>query len=156
MPTPFESAQLNLQLFDMRREPELRAARSWFITEFHPDNAEAFFSTMVTDKHSWVRMVMGYWDMAASMVVFGAIDRDMFLAAHGEIFGTFCKVHPFLADIRARMSPAVLKHVEAVVMASPDAEAELAKRRARLKGMWDARQAAAEARAQAAATAATA
>ena len=36
MPTPFESAQLNLQLFDMRREPLLRKARDWFLLEFHP------------------------------------------------------------------------------------------------------------------------
>jgi hypothetical protein len=37
MPTPFESAQLNLQLFDLRREPVLREARQWFVTEFNPD-----------------------------------------------------------------------------------------------------------------------
>jgi hypothetical protein len=29
MPTPFESAQLNLQLFDLRRETVLREARRW-------------------------------------------------------------------------------------------------------------------------------
>lgn len=152
MPTPFESAQLNLQLFDMRRESELRAARSWFITEFHPETPDAFFGTLVTEKNPWVRMVMGYWDMAASMVVYGAIDRDMFLAAHGEIIGAFCKVQPFLTEIRARMSPTLLKHVEAVVMAMPDAEAELAKRRERLKRMWEARQAAKAASAAAATT----
>jgi hypothetical protein len=28
MPTPFESAQLNLQLFELRREPVLRDART--------------------------------------------------------------------------------------------------------------------------------
>ena len=36
MATPFESAQLNLQLFDLRREPVLREARQWFTFEF-PD-----------------------------------------------------------------------------------------------------------------------
>jgi hypothetical protein len=30
MPTPFENAQLNLKLFDLRREPALREARDWF------------------------------------------------------------------------------------------------------------------------------
>lgn len=29
MPTPFESASLNLRLFDVRREPVLREARDW-------------------------------------------------------------------------------------------------------------------------------
>ena len=143
MPTPFESAQLNLTLFDLRREAELRKARSWFITEFHPDTADAFFATMATDKNAWGRMVIGYWDMAASMVTHGAIDHDMFIAAHGEIIGAFSKVQPFLGEIRSRMGPAFMKHAEAVVMAMPDADAELARRRARLKGMWEARQAAA-------------
>ena len=33
MPIPFESAQLNLQLFDLRRELILREARDWFLCE---------------------------------------------------------------------------------------------------------------------------
>jgi hypothetical protein len=37
MPTPFESAQLNLQLFELRREPILREARAWFLREFNPE-----------------------------------------------------------------------------------------------------------------------
>jgi len=38
MPTPFESAQLNLQLFELRREPVLREARAWFLREFNPES----------------------------------------------------------------------------------------------------------------------
>ncbi len=143
MPTPYESATLNLKLFDMRREPELRRARSWFITEFHPESIDDYFAAMGSDKNAWMRMVIGYWDMAASMVSHGAIDRDMFLAAHTEVIGAFAKAHPFLTEIRARISPLVLLHVEALVMSMPNAEEEMAKRRARLKGMWQARQAAA-------------
>lgn len=142
MPSPFESATLNLKLFDMRREPELRRARSWFITEFHPGTIDDYFAAMTSDKNAWMRMVIGYWDMAASMVSHGAIDRDMFLAAHTEIIGAFAKVHPFLVEIRARIGPMVLVHVESLVMSIPNAEEEMAKRRARLKAMWEARQAA--------------
>jgi len=142
VPTPYESATLNLKLFDMRREPELRRARSWFITEFHPASADEYFAALGSDKNAWMRMVIGYWDMAASMVTHGAIDRDMFLAAHTEIIGTFAKAHPYLAEIRARIGPYVLAHVESVVISMPNAEDEMAKRRARLKGLWEARQAA--------------
>ena len=142
MPTPFESAQLNLQLFDMRRESELRAARHWFITEFHPQSEDEYFTVVMSEKNAWVRMVVGYWEMAASMVTFGAIDRDMFLAAHTEIVGAFAKAHPFLPAIRARLGPHILAHVEKVVMSMPNAEAEMAARRARLKGLYDARHAA--------------
>ena len=38
MSTPFDSAQLNLQLFDLRREAVLREARAWFLAEFNPDS----------------------------------------------------------------------------------------------------------------------
>jgi hypothetical protein len=141
MPTPFEAAQLNLQLFDMRREPELRRARHWFVVEFHPATAEEFFATMMTDKNAWMRMVMGYWDMAASLVTSGAIDVNSFIAAHGEILGAYCKVEPFLADLRTRINPRTLAHVEQVVAMLPDGAEELVKRRARLKRMYDAMQA---------------
>lgn len=140
MPTPFESAQLNLQLFDMRRESVLRKARDWFIMEFHPKTAEEYFAVMTTDKNPWVRMVVGYWDMAASMVAQGAIDHASFMAAHAEIVGTFAKVHPFLAEIRGRMGQHVLVNIETVVMAIPDAEAELERRRTRLRTTWEATQ----------------
>ncbi|MES3032997.1 MAG: hypothetical protein V4813_03255 [Gemmatimonadota bacterium] len=141
MPTPFESAQLNLQLFDMRREPLLRKARDWFLLEFHPATFDDYMKEQMGEKNSWIRMVVGYWDMAASMVVQGAISQESFIAAHGEIIGTFAKVHPFLADLRGRMGPLVGANIEKVVMAMPDAEAEMEARRKRLKARWDAQQA---------------
>jgi hypothetical protein len=137
MPTPFESAQLNLQLFEMRREPVLRKARDWFITDFFPESADEYFAAYATEKNSWIRMTVGYWDMAASLVVQGAIDPASFLAAHGEIIGTFSKLQPHLTGIRARFGPLWMTNVEQVVMAMPDAEGELTRRRARLKAMSD-------------------
>lgn len=141
MPTPFESAQLNLQLFDMRREPLLRKARDWYLLEFHPTSFDDYMKEQMGEKNSWMRMVIGYWDMAASMVVQGAIDQDAFIAAHGEIIGTFAKVHPYLVELRTRMGPMVGANMEKVVMAMPDALGEMERRRARLKARWDAQQA---------------
>ena len=128
MPTPFESAQLNLTLFDMRREPELRKARHWFITEFFPDTTDEFFAAMVSEKNAWIRMVIGYWDMAASMVTHNAIDAEMFLAAHGEIFGAFCKVQPFLTELRAKIGPRTLMHVGRTIQVGVTARRGLADR----------------------------
>ena len=134
MPTPFESAQLNLQLFDLRREPVLREARSWFLLDFHPESLEEFVAAIRGERNASIRMVLGYWDMAASLVTSGAIDGDAFRAAHGEMFGTFCKIEPFLAEMRAAFSePAFCQHFEAVVMGAPDAAAVLARRREGLR-----------------------
>jgi hypothetical protein len=141
MPTPFESAQLNLQLFDLRREPLLRKARDWYLLEFHPTTFDEYMKEQMGEKNAWMRMVLGYWDMAASMVVQGAISQDSFIAAHGEIIGTFAKVQPFLAELRGRMGPSVCANIEKVVMVIPDADAELDARRKRLKARWEAQQA---------------
>src|SRR5213076_916572 len=79
MPTPFESAQLNLQLFDLRREPVLREARAWFIMEFNPETFPELVEIVTSDRNAAFRMVVGYWDMAASLVTGGAIDAAAFL-----------------------------------------------------------------------------
>ncbi len=141
MPTPFESAQLNIQLFDLRREPLLRKARDWFLLEFHPATFDEYLKEQMGEKNSWMRMVIGYWDMAASMVVTGAIDQESFVASHGEIIGTFAKVHPFLGELRGRMGPSICANIEKVVMAMPDALEEMERRRARLKARWESQQA---------------
>jgi len=131
VPTPFESAQLNLQLYALRREPVLREARSWFLYEFNPESLEELTAIVGGDRNASFRMVLGYWDMAASLVTTGAIAADAFLAAHGEVFLTFSKVQPFLNEMRqASGEPAFCRHVEAVVMGAPDADAILARRRA--------------------------
>jgi len=81
--------------------------------------------------------------MAASLVTSGAIDGDAFRAAHGEMFGTFCKVEPFLAEMRAAFGePAFCQHFEAVVMGAPDAAAILVRRREGLRMVFQARRAA--------------
>jgi len=130
MPTPFESAQLNLQLFDLRREPVLREARSWFLIEFNPESFADLVSAVSGERNASFRMVLGYWDMAASMVTTGAMDGDAFRATHGEIFATFSKIQPFLAEMRAASGePESCKHIEAVVMAAADAETTLTRRR---------------------------
>ena len=134
MPTPFESAQLNLQLFDLRREPVLREARSWFLLDFHPETLADFVAAATGERNASIRMVLGYWDMAASLVTMGAIDGDAFRAAHGEMFGTFAKIEPFLAEMRAAFGePAFCRHFEAVIMGAPDAAAILGRRREGLR-----------------------
>ena len=145
MSTPFESAQLNLKLFELRREPVLRQARDWFLFQFNPQTFDEFSALVGGEHNSWFRMVIGYWDMACSLVTTGAIDADAFRAAHGEIFGAFSKVQPFLAELRAsRGETSICKHTEAVVMAAPDALGILARRREMLRAAGARRVAAAK------------
>jgi len=108
----------------------LREARDWFLREFNPETFTEFVALVSGTRNASFRMVLGYWDMAASLVTNGAIDGDAFRAAHGEIFATFSKIQPFLEDLRAAShEPEFCKHIEAVVLAAPDAEAILTRRR---------------------------
>lgn len=143
MPTPYESARLNLQLFEMRREPALREARAWFMRDFNPTSLAELAALAGGERNDSFRMVLGYWDMAASLVTTGAIDAEAFRAAHGEVFATFSKVQPFLDELRAASGePDFCRHVESVVMAAPGAEAVLARRREALRAAALAREAA--------------
>jgi hypothetical protein len=134
VPTPFASAQLNLRLFELRREPVLREARDWFLRDFNPETFDELVALVSGERNASFRMVVGYWDMAASLVTTGAIDGPAFLAAHGEVFATFGKIHPFLEELR-RVSgePDFCKHVEAVVLGDPNADAILVRRREALR-----------------------
>jgi hypothetical protein len=130
MASPFESGLLNLQLYDLRREPVLREARAWFLRDFNPTTLEEVVETVSGERNASFRMVLGYWDMAASLVTAGAIDAHAFLAAHNEIYGTFSKVQPFLDEIRrASGEPDFCKHIEAVLTTDPNATATMTRRR---------------------------
>ena len=143
MPTPFESGQLILKLYELRREPVMRQARSWFVREFHPDSIDDVKRAMAGEHNPHFRMVLGYWDMAAALVLHGALDRQMFLDTAGEMYATFSKVQPLLAEIRQLGGPGVAKNIEALLMSEPGIEERLATVRQRLRGMATAAAAAA-------------
>ncbi len=133
MPTPFESAQLNLKLFELRREPTLRAARSWFLHDFNPESLADVHALAGGEHNAEFRMVLSYWEMAASLVTTGGIDGNAFLAAHSEVVATFSKIWPFVAEIRSAIAePDFCKHLEAVLMNAPEMEATLRRRREKI------------------------
>ena len=138
MPTPTESADLILKLFDLRREPVLREARAWFTGEFNPTTYEEFTQVLMGEKSGWCRMVIGYWNMAASLVVFEAIDQKMFNASNGELLSAFCKIEPFLAQMREQ-APDFSRHLEKVARQFPDADTRLPQLRERFRAMAAAR-----------------
>lgn len=114
-------AQVLMQLYDLRREPEMRKARNWWVADFWPNTADDFLKVawaMGTQENAWLRQVGGYWSMAASFVLSGAVNQDLFLqpAICGEMFLVFGKVYPFLAELRQKLDdPQLLANVEKVI-----------------------------------------
>lgn len=117
-------AQVVMQLYDLRREAEMRKARNWFLVEFWPHSAEDVVkvaNAFPSQENAWMRQVGGYWDMAAAMVLHGAVNEELFLqpGISGEMFFLFAKVHPFLKEVREKMNnPDVFANVEKVATGS--------------------------------------
>jgi hypothetical protein len=135
-----KSADLIMKLYDLRREPVMRQARNWMIGYF-PESVDDIMRTMIDpDTSAYYRMVMSYWDMAASFVNHGAVDEEMFRDASGEPVVFFSKIQPHLAGIRETLgSPTYLKHLEDYVMRIPEAEKLLAETREHMKRWMAAR-----------------
>jgi len=129
-----KSADLIMKLYELRREDTMRAARNWFAS-FFPGSADDVMKAMIDpDTSAFYRMVVSYWDMAASFVNHGAIDEEMFFDSNGESIVIFAKVRPFLEDVRAKMgSQKYLKNLEKLVMKQENAEEMLAARRDMMK-----------------------
>ncbi len=101
-------AQLILQLYDLRREAEMRKARTWVMNEFFPQSADDFLKVawaMGTQENAWLRQVGGYWGIVTSFVLEGVLNEDLFLqpAFSGELFVLYAKLHPFSKEIREKL-----------------------------------------------------
>ena len=127
-------ADLILKLYDLRREKVMREARNWFFT-FNPQSADEYWATMMDPEvGAYARMVISYWDMAASLVNNGAIDEQMFNDANGEHLFVFAKIEPIIEELRKTWNePNMLKHFETLVRRIPDSDKKLADIRERIK-----------------------
>jgi hypothetical protein len=116
-----KDAQLIMQLYDLRREAEMRKARDWWMTQFWPATVDDYMKVLNvpgTQENNWLRQVQSYWGMAASFVTEGALNEDLFLkpAFSGEMFMIFAKVHPFLGELREKIGdPGAFAGIEEVI-----------------------------------------
>ena len=94
-----------LKLYELRTEPLMRQARAWMTGDWWPATAEEFFSVASNpaDPHNaFFRQVITYWEMAAAMVLHGAVSSDLFVDCNAEGFFLLAKFAPILTDIRER------------------------------------------------------
>ena len=133
-----ESADLILKLYDLRREETMRKARNWMFG-FNPTSAEDVEKTMMDPEvGAYLRMVLSYWDMAATFVAHGAIDADMFNETTGEQIGVFAKIEPFLEELRTKWEmPEAFKNLETVIYNAPNGKERVAKTREWMKSIQE-------------------
>jgi hypothetical protein len=135
MSSPYESASLLLKLYELRRDTTMREARNWYARSFNPSTLDEILQTLSGPNSGHFRMVTSYWDMAASLVLNGAIDEKMFLDANGEHNVVFAKIEPFLEEYRSRGVPNYMASLEKLCMKAPDAKATMASLRERFRAI---------------------
>ena len=96
-------AQLIMQLYELRTDPVMRAARKFIVGEFWPQNHDEFKNMMTsfgTEQNAWFRQVLTYWNMAAAMVLQGAINEELFYATNGEPYFLWAKFGQYIPQAR--------------------------------------------------------
>jgi len=127
--------ELALKLYDLRRETEMRKARNWFATEFWPrtfSDLEQTMSQFGSPQSRWFGQVLSYWDMAASLVLRGALHPGLFHDTCGEAWFCYAKLKPFLQEGRTNFSPEFMANLEKVIESSAEGRERLQRMQAML------------------------
>ncbi|MGO8759138.1 MAG: hypothetical protein ACLQG3_13530 [Terracidiphilus sp.] len=110
-------AEIILKLYELRTEAVMRQARAWVGGEFWPQTADDFFAVLnnPSDPHNpWLRQVITYWEMAAALVLHGAVSAELFVDCNGEGFFLLAKFAPILDAIREKNPTFLTKTTELI------------------------------------------
>jgi len=118
-----EDAKIIMQLYELRRESEMRKARAWY-AGWWPSSADDILKVMQASgapENAWFRQVNGYWDMAASFVLHGVVNESLFFDSGGELWFVLAKLQPFLKEVRLKANiPQGFMRVEKVATRTKD------------------------------------
>lgn len=110
-------AEIILKLYDLRREAVMRQARAWMVGEFWPRTIEEY-SAIADDPsnphNAHLRQVISYWEMAAALVLHGAVSAELFIDCNGEGLLILAKFAHILEAIRAKNPTFMMKTSELI------------------------------------------
>jgi hypothetical protein len=115
-----------LDLYKIRQDESLRAARKFMGFEFWPKDLEelrAVSRAPGTDQNTHWRQTITYWEMAASLVLRGAVDPDLFLDSNGEGIFLYAKFHHWHAESEKESGNRFMKNTATLIDQYPAAKA---------------------------------
>lgn len=119
-----EDAKLLLQLYDLRREKRLRQARDFVGRELKFKDYKDFQKRYpdASKEGLFIGMVLGYWDMACTLVAKGLIAEDLFNATNYEHVAVWQKLKPIIEAWRKQYNyPDFARSLETVAARHPAA-----------------------------------
>ncbi len=111
----YEQAQLQLQIFEQRREARLRQARDWFFRNYFVETMDDAMRIAPpgSEGGTFTMMVFSYWDQACAFLNYGLLHEDLFFETNGEFFGVWDRVRPIIEEGRKRfVNPQFLSNLE--------------------------------------------
>jgi hypothetical protein len=98
----YDDVNLILRLYDMRREERMREARRWFVSEFHCRTLEDFNKKCPpgSGMNESFRMVVSYWDMVASFIVCGVLQKEIFFESNRELLLVWERIRDLVPQYR--------------------------------------------------------
>jgi hypothetical protein len=119
-------AELILKLYELRQEETLRTARRFLVFEFNPKTVEelrAVSRDTKSEYNPYWRQAMSFWEMAASLVLRGALDADLFLDSSVEGILIYAKFHHFHAETEKQTGNPFMGQTAALIAKYPAAQA---------------------------------
>jgi hypothetical protein len=113
----YDDANLILRLYELRREDKMRAARSWFAANFRPKTVEEMnhLAAPGTPENANMRQVTSYFEMVASFITSGVLNKELYFQSGGELLLTYLRIRAVLPAMReVRKNPMAFKNLETV------------------------------------------
>jgi hypothetical protein len=101
-----EQGQLQLQIYDLRREAKLRQARDWFFQNYYVDTLDEAMRLAApgTENGALAMMVFSYWEQACAYLNRGLLHEELFFETSGEFYGVWDLVKGIVPEGRKRFS----------------------------------------------------
>ena len=119
----YDDVNLILRLYEIRREEKLRAARAWFVANFKVKTVAELMTLAApgTEANAYFRQATSYWDMVASFITSGVLNRELFFQSGRELLLTWLRLKPIIEEYRTvNKAPKMYANLEAVANAFAD------------------------------------
>jgi hypothetical protein len=113
----YDDANLILRLYEMRREKRMRQARAWFTAKCKVKSYDELIQLAPggSEENASLRMVTTYWDLVASFMTSGVLNKELFFQSGRELLLVWERVRDYLPSMReAYKDPNYLKHLDTI------------------------------------------
>lgn len=129
----FRDGYYALKLYELRREEELRRARDMVAEDVFQSGWDELKAMLEPShpKHAHFQQVVGYWEMAAALVVRGLFHPDIYLDVCDEGLFTYAVLEEHLPKIRD-LRPNFFQRTESLIQEHPPIKGRLMEIRKRI------------------------